>query len=145
MAKEEKTNLDEEVDDAEETVTSDTPEDTEGDSASKAEETPVKKKDRSKIYLDSKQTTVKKKKEPGKVGRWFKDFFSELKKVTWPSFSKVLKQTGTVLLVTVIFLLVLMAFDALFGWLYQLGVENIQAVTSLSTLASTLKGGGGLL
>ncbi|MCH5351402.1 MAG: preprotein translocase subunit SecE [Clostridiales bacterium] len=147
MAEEKKTNLDEEVNDAEETVSPDTAKEVEeGDSLTEETEAPVKKKDRSKIYLDSKQTNAKKKKEPGKVRRWFKDFFSELKKVTWPSFSKVLKQTGTVLLVTVIFLLVLMAFDSLFGWLYRLGISNIQDTSeAVGALASMLKGGGGLL
>ncbi|MDE7108032.1 MAG: preprotein translocase subunit SecE [Clostridiales bacterium] len=86
----------------------------------------------------------KKKKEPGKVRRWFKDFFSELKKVTWPTFGKVLKQTGTVLLVTVCFLLVVLAFDSLLGYLYNLllGGLSVDSVTTLSTL---IGGGGGLL
>lgn len=53
------------------------------------------------------------------VGRWFKELFSELKKVTWPSFLTVVKQTGVVLLVTVIFLLVMLGMDTLFGWLYK--------------------------
>ena len=85
----------------------------------------------------------KKRKEPGKVRRWFKDFFSELKKVTWPSFMQVLKQTGTVLLVTVCFLLVVLAFDSLLGFLYQelLGGLDVNSVL-LSALSS---GGGGLL
>ncbi|MDE6029785.1 MAG: preprotein translocase subunit SecE [Clostridiales bacterium] len=87
---------------------------------------------------------AKKKKEPGKVRRWFKDFFSELKKVTWPTFGKVLKQTGTVLLVTVCFLLVVLAFDSLLGYLYHLllGGLSVDGVTALSTLVG---GGGGLL
>ncbi|MCH5164943.1 MAG: preprotein translocase subunit SecE [Clostridiales bacterium] len=87
----------------------------------------------------------KKKKEPGRVRRWFKDFFSELKKVTWPSFSKVVKQTGIVLLVTVIFLLVMMAFDALLGTFYNdflikgLGSDTVVAFSAL------IRSGGGLL
>ena len=86
----------------------------------------------------------KKKKEPGKVRRWFKDFFSELKKVTWPSFSNVLKQTGVLLLVTVCFLLVMMAFDALLSLMYDglIGGLTNEAVTALSAL---VRGGGGLL
>ena len=47
----------------------------------------------------------------------FKDIFSELKKVTWPTFAKVVKQTGVVLVVVIIFLIVIGAFD--FG-LYKL-------------------------
>ncbi|MDE7164837.1 MAG: preprotein translocase subunit SecE [Clostridiales bacterium] len=86
----------------------------------------------------------KKRKEPGKVRRWFKDFFSELKKVTWPTFTKVLKQTGTVLLVTICFLLVILAFDSLLGFLYEqlLGGLSEESVVMLSSL---LSGGGGLL
>lgn len=41
------------------------------------------------------------------IGRKLKETFSELKRVTWPTFTKVLKSTGTVLLVVVIFLVVL--------------------------------------
>ncbi len=100
----------------------------------------------------SKDKKKEKKKEPGKVKRWFKDFFSELKKVTWPSFTKVLKQTGVVLLVTIIFLLVLMAFDSLFGYLYELLVsglprdtETAAAVMSAVTVGIKSIGGGMLL
>ncbi len=89
----------------------------------------------------------KKKKEPGKVRRWFKDFFSELKKVTWPSFSKVLKQTGVVLLVTVCFLLVLMAFDSLLSLLHGYLVSYIPQVNGEEAVAAAVRlfGGGGLL
>ena len=82
----------------------------------------------------------KKRKEPGKVRRWFKDFFSELKKVTWPGFTKVLKQTGTVLLVTVCFLLVVLAFDSLLGFLYE---QLLGGLSTESVMLSTLIGGGG--
>lgn len=84
----------------------------------------------------------KKRKEPGKVRRWFKDFFSELKKVTWPSFAKVLKQTGTVLLVTLCFLLVMLAFDSLLGYLYNLLLGGLSAE---SVVFDAIAGGGGLL
>ena len=67
----------------------------------------------------------KKPKKPGKfVGR-IKETFGELKKVTWPSFAQVLKQTGIVLAVTAIFLVVLMGFDAVLGQLYKLLVSNL--------------------
>ena len=92
----------------------------------------------------------KKKKEPGKIRRWFKDFFSELKKVTWPSFSKVLKQTGVVLLVTVIFLLVLMLFDFALGEFHGYLIGNIPSTSGGDTTeavaaAFKLIAGGGLL
>ncbi len=88
------------------------------------------------------------KKEPGRIRRWFKDFFSELKKVTWPSFSKVLKQTGVVLLVVVVFLLVLMGFDALLKLFHEFLISNIPsepAGTEAVAAAFRLISGGGLL
>ena len=56
----------------------------------------------------------KKNKKPGffaKIGAKCKDVFSELKKVSWPSFGKVVKQTGIVIAVVVVFLIVISAFD----------------------------------
>ena len=65
------------------------------------------------------QANVKKnKKKSGKpgffkrMGSKIKDVFSELKKVSWPSFGKVLKQTGVVIVVVRLFLVVITAFDS---------------------------------
>ena len=41
-----------------------------------------------------------------------RDVFSELKRVTWPTFPKVVKQTGVVLVVVLAFLVVITAFDS---------------------------------
>ena len=41
-----------------------------------------------------------------------KEVFSELKKVTWPTFPKVIKNTGVVLAVVLVFLLVITGIDA---------------------------------
>ena len=70
---------------------------------------------------DSKSNATKKevkktksKKGPGifkRMGMKIKDVFSELKKVSWPSFAKVIKQTGVVLAVVLVFLVVIMLFD----------------------------------
>ena len=46
-----------------------------------------------------------------RIGSKIKDVFSELKKVIWPSFGKVVKQTGVVLVVVILFLVVITAFD----------------------------------
>ena len=46
-----------------------------------------------------------------KIGKKFKEMWSELKKVTWPKFPKVVKQTGIVLSVVLIFLVLLTAID----------------------------------
>ena len=56
----------------------------------------------------------KKDKKPGffaRLGQKIKDVFSELKKVSWPTFPKVVKQTGIVLVVVLAFLIVITAFD----------------------------------
>jgi preprotein translocase SecE subunit len=45
------------------------------------------------------------------IGSKLKGMWSELKKVTWPGFSKVVKQTGIVLGVVLVFLVVLTGID----------------------------------
>ena len=73
-------------------------------------------------FVDAEQTTKqkevkkdkKKDKKPGffkRMGMKAKDDFSELKKGNWPGFAKVVKKTGIVLAVVLIFLLVILAFD----------------------------------
>lgn len=68
---------------------------------------------------DKTEKQVKKaKKKSGKPGFFkrlglkIKDVFSELKKVSWPSFSKVVKKTGVVIVVVLAFLVVITAFDS---------------------------------
>lgn len=46
-----------------------------------------------------------------KIGEGLRKLKSELKKVTWPNFKDVLKQTGVVLFVTLCFLIVIGCFD----------------------------------
>lgn len=46
-----------------------------------------------------------------RMGRKLKEVFSELKKVTWPSFGKVIKSTGAVLAVVIVFLVVFTAIN----------------------------------
>ena len=59
----------------------------------------------------------KKDKKPSKMAKRLKETSSELKKVTWPKFTTVLKQTGVVLAVTAAFLLVVFGIDRLCSWL----------------------------
>jgi preprotein translocase subunit SecE len=76
-----------------------------------------------KKQKDVKKT--KKNKKPNifkRIGTRLKDTFSELKKVTWPTFPKVIKQTGIVLVVVLIFLVVISAFD--FGLLELLKIVS---------------------
>ena len=47
----------------------------------------------------------------GRMGRKIKETFSELKRVTWPTFPKVVKATCVVLVVVVIFTVVVTAIN----------------------------------
>lgn len=61
---------------------------------------------------DNKKSNAKKK--PNIFKRmWIKckEVFSELKKVTWPSFGKVVKQTGVVIAVVAVFLVAITLMD----------------------------------
>ena len=73
------------------------------------------------------KTAVKKPNIFVRMGRKCKEVFSELKRVTWPSFPKVLKSTGVVLAVVVVFLVVVTAInyglDALLTLVTGLGGE----------------------
>ena len=51
-----------------------------------------------------------------RVGAKFKETFSELKRVTWPTLPTVLKTTGVVLVVVFAFLVVITGIDSLLGW-----------------------------
>ena len=46
-----------------------------------------------------------------RMGRKLKETFSELKRVTWPSFPKVVRSTCVVLVVVVVFLVVVTAIN----------------------------------
>ena len=55
-----------------------------------------------------------------RVGAKFKEVFSELKRVTWPKFSTVVKTTGVVLVIWFAFLAVTTGVDALLNLLLKL-------------------------
>ena len=61
------------------------------------------------------------------MGAKIKDIFSELKKVSWPTFGKVLKETGIVLAVVLVFLVVITAFDFGLDTLLKLITGNNKA------------------
>ena len=63
---------------------------------------------------------VKKENRGSKIVKRLKETGSELKKVSWPKFPKVVKQTGVVLAVVVFFGLVLFGIDYLLRFLFQL-------------------------
>ena len=53
------------------------------------------------------------------VANKFKETASELKKVNWPTFSQVVKKTGVVLAVVIIFAVVLFGIHYLLGLLFN--------------------------
>lgn len=70
---------------------------------------------------------AKKEKKENALVRGTKGTISELKKVTWPSFGKVVKTTGIVISVVVIFTIVLFALDRGLSFLYDLLVKAYSA------------------
>ena len=60
-----------------------------------------------------KKATVKNKRPNIFVRAWrkIKETFSELKRVTWPSFGKALKSTGVVLVIVLVFMVVVTAIN----------------------------------
>ena len=82
---------------------------------SKEKVAPVKKEETIK-----KAKKVNKERRPNKLGKMTKDTIAELKKVTWPTFPKVVKQTGVVLGVVIFFGLILFGFDYLLKFLFGL-------------------------
>ena len=67
------------------------------------------------------QNKQKKSKPQEKVKRSrVKETVSELKKVSWPSFGKTMKQTGMVISVVVIFMALIIGIDQLLIWLLSL-------------------------
>ena len=68
-----------------------------------------------------------KEKKPGffrRVGAKFREVFSELKRVTWPKFSTVVKTTGVVMVIVFAFLAVTTGVDALLNLLLKLLVRK---------------------
>jgi len=85
------------------------------------EEKVVETKQANKV-VEVKAKDVKKKKkdkvkQPNKFAKSLKETGTELKKVSWPGFKEVVKQTCVVLAVVVVFGLVLFGFDRLCSWL----------------------------
>lgn len=52
-----------------------------------------------------------------RLGSFFVKSWSELKKVTWPTFKTVLKNLGIVLLVVLFFAVIIFGVDSLFAYL----------------------------
>lgn len=54
-----------------------------------------------------------------RLGSFFAKSWSELKKVSWPTFKTVLKNTGIVLLVVLFFGVLIFGFDTLFMYIIK--------------------------
>ena len=72
------------------------------------------------VEVKAKKQKKEKVKKPSKFAKSLKDTGAELKKVTWPKFKDVVKQTGVVLVVVIVFTLVLFGLDRLCSWLVGL-------------------------
>lgn len=78
-----------------------------------------KKAKNKEVKADKKSNKKKDKKEnKGGLGKKIKESISEVKKVNWPTFGKVCKQTGMVISVVVICTLVLFGMDRLLSLLF---------------------------
>ncbi len=90
--------------------------DAKGDFVANSKENTPKQKDVKKNNKNKKPNFFK------RIGLKIKDVFSELKRVSWPTFPKIVKQTGIVIVVVLIFLVVITAFD--FGLLQLLRIVS---------------------
>ncbi|MBO5712736.1 MAG: preprotein translocase subunit SecE [Clostridia bacterium] len=82
----------------------------------------MKEEKTSNSKVESKKVSAKNKKDNifKKIGRKFKEVFSELKKVSWPDVKTIAKNTGIVLGVVALFLVVITLIDLGFGELFKL-------------------------
>lgn len=79
-------------------------------------------KENNLVKVEDKKVQQKTKKDNffKRMGRKLKEVFSEIKKVSWPSFDKVVKQTAIVLGVVLMFMVVITLMDLGLGALLQL-------------------------
>ncbi len=76
-------------------------------------------KDQKRLEKQKQKEKAKKEKKPGMFKK-LREAWGELKKVTWPTFGTVVKKTGVVILVVLIFTVVLFGIDYLLGTLSSL-------------------------
>ena len=89
----------------------------------------VEVKNNKVVEVKAKDVAKKKKdksKKPNKIAKALKETGGELKKVTWPKFKEVVKQTGIVLVVVIVFALVLLGLDLLCDWLVMDLLLNVK-------------------
>ena len=79
-----------------------------------AENKPEKKsKDDKAAEKKAKEKAKKKAQKGNRVTRWLREMISELKKVQWPTWKQVLKNTGIVILCVLVIGVFIWIFDAL--------------------------------
>ena len=88
--------------------------------SAKEEKTLTKQELKEQNKQEKLKNKKQKKEKKGGLFRKLKEAWSELKKVTWPGFSSVVKKTGVVILVVLIFTVVLFGIDYLLGLLYNM-------------------------
>lgn len=74
------------------------------------------KADKKPVKDDDKKAKDEKKSKPGffkRVAKWFKEMKSELKKVQWPGWKQVAKNTGIVIACVIVVGIFIWLFDAL--------------------------------
>ena len=76
----------------------------------------------------AKTTKPAKEKNKGKVKEAWKGFKSELKKIVWPSWKQVLKNTGIVLVIIIICSLAIIALDYAFNGGFMALTEFIKGL-----------------
>ena len=90
----------------------------------KKTKTKLSKEEKKKLKEQAAKKANKKAQKNDKPKRhFFKGTASELKKVSWPSFAKACKQTGTVLVVVAVFMLAILGIDTLISWIINLIVN----------------------
>ena len=84
-----------------------------------------------------KKDNVKKVKENKKS--YFKDFKAELKKVSWPTFNQLVKNTGAVVAIVVFTAVIIFVLDVVFESLNTYGVNKLkELVTSDDEVTETI-------
>lgn len=96
--------------------------------------------------MDKNKTTAKNANKKGffaRLGSYFKESFSELKKVSWPTFGTVVKTTLMVLAVVAVFFVLLLAFDLVLKQGYKAMMDAAEGtksvLKSISSIGALLK------
>lgn len=62
-----------------------------------------------------------KKKFGAGIANWFKGVKSEFKKIIWPSFNKIIKDSGIVIITVAIVAVIL----SILAWVFNFGIEKL--------------------